>query len=151
MKHPFPRLLGAAVFAVAIVIVVAGRASAPDGRYTVGNDTVFDTKTKLTWQRAVSMSTYAQADAASYCSALGLSGATWRLPKMKELVTIVDFSVASPAPTIDSTAFPGTPANDFWSATPYAGAQGNAWFVSFNTGYSDYSAVLVAKNVRCVH
>ncbi len=150
MKHRTPRLFGAATFVVAFAIAVAGRASAPGGRYTIGSDTVYDMKTKLTWQRGVSPSTYAQTDAASYCASLALSGAGWRLPKMKELITIVDFSVAAPSPTIDATAFPGTPADDFWSITPYAGAAGTAWFVSFNTSYSDYSAVSVAKYVRCV-
>ena len=150
MKRALPRLLGAAVIAAGLVIVIAGRASAPAGRYTTDADTVYDTKTKLTWQQALSSSSYTQAGAASYCSSLGLNGATWRLPTVKELVTIVDVSVASPGPTIDSTAFPGTPASYFWSSTPYAGASGDAWYVSFYGGDANDDGVSKTSYVRCV-
>jgi len=152
MKCPPSRLLGVAAFALGLAIVVVGHASAPAGRYTTANGTVYDTKTKLTWQQAVSSSTYTQAGAASYCSTLGLNGATWRLPTVKELVTIVDVSVASPGPTVDSTAFPGTPASFFWTSTLYAGASGLAWSVNFYSGDTDgYGVVSDASgSVRCV-
>ncbi|HXN31287.1 MAG TPA: DUF1566 domain-containing protein, partial [Polyangiaceae bacterium] len=129
----------------------AGDAAAPAGHYTIANGTVYDPGTKLTWQQAISSSTYTQADAATYCSALGLNGATWRVPTVKELLTIVDFTVPSPGPTVDSTAFPGTAADHSWSATPYAGAPGDGWFVSFSTGFSDYGLMSSTSYVRCVH
>jgi len=127
-----------------------GDASAFD-HYAIANGTVRDTSTKLTWQRAAPSSTYAQADAVSYCSSLSLNGATWRLPTVKELLTIVDFSVPSPGPTVDSDAFPGIPADHFWSATPYAGAPGAGWFVTFSTGFSDFGDMSNMNFVRCVH
>ena len=151
MKRALPRLLGAAVIAVGLVIVIAGRASAPAGRYTTDADTVYDTKTKLTWQRAASPSTYQQGDAVAYCSMLTLGGASWRLPKMKEIVTILDFSAVDPAPTIDATAFPGTIADDYWTSTLYAGLVGNAWYANFSASYTDTDVVTDMKYARCVH
>jgi hypothetical protein len=150
VTRPVSRLFGAAGFAAAIVIVVVGRASTPAGRYTIANGTVYDTKTKLTWQQAIPSSTYTQAGAASYCSTLGLNGATWRLPTAKELLSIVDISVGAPGPTIDSSAFPSTPANFFWSSTPYAGTSGSAWYVGFDDGGTGYGVVSNTDSVRCV-
>src|SRR5438128_5669991 len=90
--------------AVAIVgLVAASRANAPAGRYTIANGTVYDTKTKLTWQQAIVAPPSSWSDAASYCASLALDGTGWRLPSAKELQTIVDESQRSPA--IDPTAF----------------------------------------------
>jgi hypothetical protein len=150
MKRVAFRVLGAAGFSAALVIAVAGRASAPPGRYRIADAAVYDTKTKLTWQQAVPASTFVQADAATYCTTLGLNGARWRLPTSKELITLVDVSVAYPAPTIDSATFPGTPADYFWSITPFDGTPGNAWAVSFSYGGPDGYYVSAPHYVRCV-
>jgi hypothetical protein len=70
---------------------------------------------------------------------------------MKELRTIVDFSVApGSAATIDSNAFPNAPAGGFWSSTPVADSPGWAWVVNFNLGRTDGAVVSSAYNVRCV-
>jgi len=66
-----------------------------------------------------------------------------------ELRTIVDFTVTSGA-TIDATAFPSTPAESFWTSSPYAGSSGHAWIVYFSLGYSDYNVVGSYYRVRCV-
>ena len=66
-----------------------------------------------------------------------------------ELRTIVDFTVTSGA-TIDATAFPGTPAEWFWTSSPYAGSSGYAWPVKFNDGGSNYYDVGGDYRVRCV-
>jgi len=143
--------LGIGVIAAGLVIAAKGRASAPAGRYRVANGAVYDTKTKLTWQQSIPASTYAQSDAANYCAALGLNGAMWRLPTGKELITLVDVSVAYPGPTLDSTAFPATPGDYFWSMTPFEGTPDNAWAVSFNYGGPDGYYTSALHYVRCVH
>src|SRR5690348_8260553 len=111
----------------AIGFVAIGRASAPAGRYVIANGTVLDTKTKLMWQQGVAPSTYAWSDASSYCTTLNLDGMSWRLPSARELQTIVDEAVHTPA--IDTGAFSGTPAAAFWTSS--AGTTGMAWVVSF--------------------
>jgi hypothetical protein len=150
MKRPPTRLVGVAMVAAGLGIVILGRASAPAGRYTIANGTVYDTKTKLTWQQGISATTYTQADASTYCSALPLNGVKWRLPTMRELTTIVDLSVAPPGPTIDSAAFPGTPQAYFWSSTPYSGLPGSAWSVHFYYGFSYGNTVTDTSYARCV-
>lgn len=56
----------------------------------------------------------------------------WRLPNVKELLSIVDENRADPA--IDIVAFPSTPSSGFWSSSPYVGDASGAWFVYFYYG-----------------
>jgi Protein of unknown function (DUF1566) len=150
MDKLVPRLIGAALATAAASVALVSGAAAPAGRYVVSNGTVYDTKTKLTWQQAVAPSTYGATDAVTYCSSLSLNGTGWRLPTYKELVTILDYSVAAPGPMIDATAFPGTPGNYFNSSTPSAGMAGNVWEVQFGSGWTDPRGGGPENNVRCV-
>ena len=145
MKRPASLLSGVGVTAWALVV----QAAAPAGRYTVASGTVYDTKTKLTWQQVVSGS-YTQSAGAAYCAALSLNGTGWRLPTFKELLTIVDFSVASPGPTIDANAFPNTPSSAFWSSTAEAG--GSGYYFIFEFGFAEGTADVSSSTypVRCV-
>jgi hypothetical protein len=127
-------LLGILVLAVGSTSPAYG--NAPSGRYTVSNGTVYDTKTKLTWQQSISATQYSWADAKTYCTGVGssLGGIGWHLPTVKDLLTIVDRSQSNPA--IDSVAFPSTPASRFWSMTSLASGSGYAWYVNFADGYA---------------
>ena len=58
----------------------------------------------------------------------------WRLPTVKELQTLVNYGVASPGPTIDTTWFPNTQGSYYWSSSPYVGYSGLAWGVDFYGG-----------------
>jgi hypothetical protein len=117
--------------------------------------TVVDTATELTWQRALAAaggddgagrSTWAHAKTA--CASLG-SG--YRVPTVKELLTIVDFSRSSPAIDTSATAFPDTPPDAFWTATPLAGLPPtSAWFVNFADGYAGNGEMTQPSRVRCV-
>ena len=53
-------------------------------------------------------------------------------------------------PAIDSTAFPGTPSNWYWSSSPYVGNSGSAWGVNFNGGHVDGSTRGSSNRVRLV-
>jgi hypothetical protein len=60
----------------------------------------------------------------------------WRLPTIKELFYIVDFSVPSPGPTINSWYFPKTRTDGlYWSSTTNAYRTDSAWGVDFYGGY----------------
>jgi hypothetical protein len=103
---------GGAVVLVVLLLgpVPSARAAAPPGRYTVNTDTVVDTATGLTWQRALPGGTRTLAEAKSYCADLSLAGigaGGWRLPRRLELESIVDRGTCDPS--IDATAFPSTP------------------------------------------
>jgi hypothetical protein len=64
----------------------------------------------------------------------------WRLPNVKELQALVDYSRYSPA--IDTNYFPNTPSGDyfwFWSGSPGVGSSNDAWVVNFGNGYAYYN------------
>jgi hypothetical protein len=109
--------------AALLLSLATAHARAPSGRYVIGGQgqqqTVFDTKTRLTWERSVGDPLTRQA-AQDRCAGLGatLGGAGWRLPTIKELYTIMDFSVVNPTTLIDADAFPQTPPAPFWTTAP---------------------------------
>ena len=53
----------------------------------------------------------------------------WRLPNINELRSIVE--LCREEPTINTEAFPGTPNERFWSASPTASDSDNAWMLRF--------------------
>jgi hypothetical protein len=152
MNVPYQRLYGAiAVFGFALVVVDA-HASAPTGRYTVNGGTVLDKQTKLVWQRTPSTTTYSLANAKTACAAAGatLGGNGWRVPTIKELQTLIDYSQPYTTALIDGTAFPSTGQDNFWSSTPLSGSTSMAWYVSFLYGNAASDVVTTAFYVRCV-
>lgn len=142
--------LGSALLAA---LAAAADAAAPAGRYTVTVLTVHDTRTRLTWQRAAPIATYTWSEAKAYCASAAVAvelGGAGRVPTKKELVTLVDYSVPTPGPTIDSAAFPGTPGGSFWSMSSSPGARGGVWYVDFSTGHAISYATAPTAYVRCV-
>ena len=127
-----------------------------------GDGTVSDSTTGLTWMRCTMGQTLAGSSCTgtgtifTWVQAIALTGTVsfagrndWRLPNIRELQTIVDRSVFSPA--IDATAFPNTPRWNFWSASPYVYSSGSAWYVYFDDGYAAgelRSASYAARLVR---
>jgi hypothetical protein len=111
---------------------------------------VHDRVTGLDWQSAVDPSSLAWPEAGAACDGLALAGYDdWRLPSFIELVSIVDFTRMYPA--IDPDAFPGTPADSTWTSSEVAANPGEAWYVSFTTGfdYQGHEDFLLAR-ARCV-
>ena len=131
------RAAGIAAIVASVSTAFVTRAAAPAGRYTITNGTVYDNKTKLTWQQASMPGTYTLSQAMTYCSGLSLSGAAWRLPTFKEFVTIVDYStVNSSTGLLDPTAFPNALNNTYWTSTPYVPASGKNWQIDTGSGTS---------------
>jgi hypothetical protein len=151
MNVSSPRLVGL-IAVLALAFTASAHANAPAGRYTASSGTVYDTKTKLTWQQTISPTTYSFADATTYCTNLGasLGGAGWRVPTIKELQTILDHSQVS-GPLIDTTAFPSTPLHYFWSSTPQVGTSSGPWVVDFGLGNVTLPGMSTSNNVRCLH
>jgi hypothetical protein len=88
---------------------------------------------------------------AAYVNGLSLCGFTdWRLPTVEELQTIVDYSVAYPGPTINTTWFPNTSSEAYWSSTPYAGNVAMAWGIAFISGYFSTDLRYLTDAVRLV-
>jgi hypothetical protein len=128
---------------------VGGTFVAPPNRYTMpGDGTVLDTATGLGWQQSLDTTARNWQDAQAYCAGLALAGGRWRLPNMKELQTLIDESTMDPA--IDTSVFPGTAGQAFWTASPLASTLPEAWFVNFYTGVSYTNVESNLYLVRCV-
>jgi hypothetical protein len=100
---------------------------------------VRDRTTGLTWSRAnVSDKRLTHKQAIKACAALNLAGhADWRLPTIRELLTLVDYGRYGPA--IDIDLFPECKPNWYWSDTPYAPSPGDfAWYVGFYLGIAGW-------------
>jgi hypothetical protein len=57
----------------------------------------------------------------------------WRLPNIRELHSLADFGTSAPA--INTTYFPNTRSDYYWSGSTYAGSTGYAWYMYFDRGY----------------
>lgn len=139
-------------YAALLAILLAGTqvaADAPPDRYMVDASAglVTDLRTGLIWQQAANANTYTWEQAGTYCRGLrvGLTSG-FRVPSLKELLTLVDPTRARPA--IDIKAFPNTPAEWFWTMSNSASAGPAA--VSFATGGSGFYRTTEPLRVRCV-
>jgi hypothetical protein len=119
--------------------------------YSANQDgTITDNVTGLVWEGTPASDSYDLDGATAHCA--GKAGG-WRLPTRLELVSLVDFTIAPPGPTINSI-FANTPADSFWSSSVDAsGSQGvYAWGVHFGFGYtsSSFSSATGGARARCV-
>lgn len=119
--------------------------------YTDNNDeTVTDNVTGLMWQQIPSSEDFSWEDAKEYCENLELAGYdNWRMPNLKELFSISDFSSGWPYINTDYFELASsevTKDEQFWSSNLYVGVtverQDNAAFgVNHVTGHiKTYSA-----------
>lgn len=150
----------------------AGRAAlfiGPEAHETYTDDyTTTDYFTNLVWQSCslghsgedCLVGTAEQMDwdmAGMACDALnadnngaGYAGRTdWRLPEVKELLTIKRYD--DNTPKTFATAFPETMEDDYWSRSPYMqNPTGQTWAVDFNEGGIGGWAHFYEYYVRCV-
>ena len=136
--------------AVALLATTHAYADAPPQHYTAQAGTVRDNATQLTWQQATDTTKRTWSEAAAYCMQLQLAGTGWRLPTLKELLTVVD-PARTTAPVIDSKVFPGTPADTFWSSNSFVVDANYAWTIDFRLGNSAKDhAKSAGAYVKCV-
>ncbi|MBV5310448.1 DUF1566 domain-containing protein, partial [Chromatium okenii] len=114
---------------------------------------VRDNVSGLIWQVKLSDSAYTFDQAAGYVNnvnATGLCGFNdWRMPDIKELLSIADHSRHSPA--IDTNYFPNTPSDEFWSGSPYAFYSIYVWDVGFYDAHvGNYGSQYDSSRVRLV-
>jgi hypothetical protein len=102
------------------------------------NNTSIDFTTGLVWARcSVGMQwdgkqCRGKAQTLSWPESVALAKNGWRIPSLKELSSLVDLTKANPA--IDSRSFPNTPAENFWTATPFINNPDMSWRVHFREG-----------------
>ncbi|MHB8165168.1 MAG: Lcl domain-containing protein [Sulfuricella sp.] len=124
-----------------------------------GDGTVNHLKTGLTWMRCAlgqtwdgttctgTASTYTWDQAVALTSSVA-GHSDWRLPSEKELGSIVEYGANNPA--INSTVFPATPPDNFWTATSHSYDPTFAWLVPFSGGVSNVGNKSGVSYVRLV-
>lgn len=90
----------------------------PQGPFVSDATTVGDQATGLMWEKSVSASAMTWASALSYCAAQTTGGYTdWRLPDVRELESLIDFS--RDTPVLDPVFTVNAPGAYLWSGSPY--------------------------------
>jgi hypothetical protein len=85
------------------------------------------------WTKLTTEDYYNWQDALAYCENLDFGGySDWRLPNIKELRSIIDYTTEVPA--IDLAYFPDTQSSGYWSSTTYHSTRLLAWSVGFYSG-----------------
>jgi hypothetical protein len=139
-----------------------------------GDGTVTDLNTGLMWEKKSDDgsihdkdTTYTWDDAFAVHVA-GLNSGTfaghadWRVPNVKELVSIVNYAIPYPGPIVDAAFNTGcapvctvttcscTQPQPYWSSTTYPGSPNFAWFVYFFDGGTVPNTKITTYSVRGV-
>ena len=108
--------------------------------FVSNEETILDTDTNLIWKAKPEQGKFTWYEA----MALGRDG--WRLPNIKELLSIVDYKRFNP--TIDPIF--ECKASYFWSSSANASYSDYAWYVGFGSGDSYGGYKSSACSVRLV-
>ena len=139
----------------------------PNPRFTDNGDgTVKDNLTGLIWLKNANCTSFFSGDstgqnsrewhnsltaanslASSYCGLTdGSSAGAWRLPNIRELDSLIDFSNYHPALRFGHP-FTGVSLGFYWSSTTFANQTHTAWVVYMNLGYMDYTDKVITYSV----
>ncbi len=110
--------------------------------------TVKDNLTGLVWTKDYKFSVKWD-EASAYCENLDYAGLTnWRLPDIKELISLV--KIDNPKGTA-VTDFPAMPKEGFWSKTMVKKDPNSAWDIKFMSGMVSKDSMHNRRyNARCV-
>lgn len=123
--------------------------TSPEANFVqIASGEVLDSTSNLVWQRCALGQTFSggtcsgEPNRYSWQEALvaaqqvnDADARGWRIPNIKELATLTERQCVRPA--INTTAFPETPSDDFWTSTPSTTDPERAWVVAFfNSSHS---------------
>lgn len=141
------------IFGFAVSPVFAANNSKKSNlRYVIKNDTVFDKKTELTWQRCSVGQRWKKGigcagiiQTFTFTQAQQLGDEKWRVPTKEELSSLIDpkRSADNQIPAVDNDAFPDMDSNNlsYWSSTTDGVVGG--WYVPFD-GAPAYTSSLTS-------
>lgn len=113
-------------------------------------DIVFHKKTGLFWQddRLVVSEKITYKEAKKLCQDLRVNNhKDWRIPTLKELLSIVDYKNYDPAIL---NGFSSIETSTYWSSTAYQGRDNEVWGVNFKSGATDSNSKTYDRFIRCV-
>ena len=114
-------------------------------------EVVLDITTNLSWQGVDGGPGRDWGTAVEYCEALDLDGYDdWRLPKIEELQTIIDYTGEDPSAGLEYFV---SATGDYWSHTLMVDDESTAWSASFRHGFVEaYHTIGDSGNIytRCV-
>ncbi len=115
----------------------------------LGSTVVLDTLTCLVWRSRSESDKFdwSSANSSKACAGMFDGFDAWRLPTQPELESLVDRTTQ---PKINSTFFPDTPNEAFWTSTPDPWNSKFATFVDFNSGGTGWNDMTLPCRVRCV-
>jgi hypothetical protein len=126
----------------------ARAADQPPARYVISGGTVHDIDTNLIVQASDDGMMRDAPTAAAYCAGLALGPGTWRLPSIDEMLSVNDWTHATPA--LDPVSFPSASTGIYWTATTFAGATGVQMILDNDEGIVMNGNTTDTHLVRCV-
>ncbi len=147
---------------MALIVSMSGAVQGEE-RFQIINDgqELLDTRTRLIWRRCpegmIWQTDQCQGEATYWmwyevlplaAQVAKVTGKPWRVPNVKELNSIIDFTQTDMA--IDLTIFPATPNAQFWTSSHYVQDTFFAWVVHFWYGSTYYSYLEDLSAVRLV-
>jgi hypothetical protein len=113
-----------------------------------GSLVTYHHNTGLIWLTTIAYSTNWE-NAIITCENLDLGGySDWRLPNIRELMTIVDYSRKNVS--VNPTYFINVNPSPLWTNTTYKGTTADAWYVNFDGGNSQWASKLASNHYRCL-
>jgi len=89
---------------------------------------ICDNTSGLHWEQAPSTLTFSHESALAHCLDLG---GGYRLPRIKELLTLIDYSVGNQATLFNAGPFTGILTARYWTTNPSAEFPTLSWAISF--------------------
>lgn len=114
-----------------------------------GNGTVTDQLSNLVWEKVPNTSALTWEQALTYAENLTLAGASdWRVPNIKEIQSLNDFSAVNPA--INVAIFSTIGVKKYWSSTTLPNQTTRAWYWDTQFGITTYDLKTVPNYLICV-
>lgn len=108
-----------------------------------------DLNTGLMWQSPSPQQEYTWEEALAYAESLELAGYDdWRLPTIKELKSIIDYTTYDPA--VDTTMFHGIPILSYWSSTTFTYIPRCALMLQIYWGHTFWQDKTASASVHAV-
>lgn len=83
-----------------------------------------------------------------YCRKLNFAQRKdWRVPSFKEMISLVDYSISTPA-SLDKIKYISS--SKYWTSTSSLVEKDKNWFVDFKYGNTGTESDLIRYNIRCV-